>query len=93
MLVMIIASIAFAAADHHRVWMITTYFTFMAVLLYLNLVRLPKILARRMAWEREVNPELAKKHRMVQFYGIAGQMVAAIMAGLTLLFLLPALFR
>ena len=53
--------------------MITTYFTFMAVLLYLNLVRLPKILARRMAWEREVNPELAKKHRMVQFYGIAGQ--------------------
>jgi RNA polymerase sigma factor (sigma-70 family) len=93
MFVMVIASIAFAAAGHHRVWMITTYFTFMAVLLYLNLVRLPKILARRMAWEREVNPELAKKHRMVQFYGIAGQMVGAIMAGLTLLFLLPALFR
>jgi RNA polymerase sigma factor (sigma-70 family) len=93
MLVMVIASIAFASADHHRVWMITTYFTFMAVLLYLNLVRLPKILARRMAWEREVDPELAKKHRMVQFYGIAGQMVAAIMAGLTLLFLLPRLFR
>jgi RNA polymerase sigma factor (sigma-70 family) len=91
--VVIVASIAFAAADHHRIWMITTYFTFMAVLLYLNLVRLPKILARRMAWEREVNPELAKKHRLVQFYGLAGQMVGAIMGGLTLLFLLPTLFR
>jgi RNA polymerase sigma factor (sigma-70 family) len=91
--VMIIASIAFAAADHHRVRMLTTYLTFMAVLLYLNLVRLPKILARRMAWEREVDPELARKHRMVQFYGIAGQMVGAILAGLTLLFLTPALFR
>jgi len=91
--VMIIASITFAAADHHRAWMITTYLTFMTVLLYLNLVRLPKILARRMAWEREVNPDLAKKHRMVQFYGIAGQMVGAILAGLTLLLLLPAVFR
>jgi small-conductance mechanosensitive channel len=91
--VMVTASIAFAAADHHRVQMVTTYLAFMAVLLYLNFVRLPKILARRMAWEREVNPELAKKHRLVQFYGIAGQMVGAILAGLTLLFLLPAVFR
>ncbi|MEA2337590.1 MAG: hypothetical protein QOE82_1597, partial [Thermoanaerobaculia bacterium] len=91
--VMIAASIAFAAADHHRAWMITTYFTFLAVLLYLNLVRLPKILARRMAWEREVNPELAKKHHWVQFYGLAGQMVGAILAGLTLLLTLPALFK
>jgi RNA polymerase sigma factor (sigma-70 family) len=91
--VMIIASIAFAAADHHRVRMLATYATFMAVLLYLNFVRLPKILARRMAWEIEVNPELAKKHRLVQFYGIAGQMVGAILSGLSLLFLLPALFR
>lgn len=91
--VMIAASIAFAAAGHHRGWMITMYVTFLAVLLYLNLVRLPKILARRMAWEREVNPELANKHRWIQFYGIAGQMVAAILAGLTLLFMLPRLFR
>jgi RNA polymerase sigma factor (sigma-70 family) len=90
---MIAASIAFAAADRHRVRMIATYFTFMAALLYLNLVRLPKILARRMAWEREVNPDLAKQHRMVQFYGIAGQMVGAILAGLTLALLTPALFR
>ena len=91
---MVIASTAFAAAGHHRVWMITTYFTFMAVLLYLNLVRLPKILARRMAWEREVNPELAKKHRLVQFYGYRrARWSSAIMAGLTLLFLLPTLFR
>lgn len=91
--VMIAASIAFAAVDRHRVWMITTYVTFLAVLLYLNLIRLPKILARRMAWEREVNPELAKKHRWVHFYGIAGQMVSAILGGLTLLSLLPRLFR
>jgi len=94
--VMVVASIAFAMAgraDHRRFWMLSTYLTFMGVLLYLNLVRLPKILARRMAWEREVNPELAKKHRWVQFYGIAGQMVSAILAGLTLLALLPALFR
>jgi RNA polymerase sigma factor (sigma-70 family) len=94
--VMIVASVAFAIAGragHHRFWMVATYLLFMGVLLYLNLVRRPKILARRMAWEREVNPELAKKHRWVQFYGIAGQMVGAILAGLTLLLLLPALFR
>ncbi|MEA2325257.1 MAG: hypothetical protein QOE68_216 [Thermoanaerobaculia bacterium] len=91
--VMIVASIAFAAAGRHRMPMIATYFTFTAVLLFLNLVRLPKILTRRMAWEREVNPDLAKKHRMVQFYGIAGQMVGAIMAGLTLILLTPSLFR
>jgi glutamate synthase domain-containing protein 3 len=46
-----------------------------------------------MAWEREVNPELAKKHRLVQFYGLAGQMVGAILAGLTLMLLVPRLFR
>ena len=91
--VMIAASIAFAAAGHHRAWMTTAYFSFFAVLLYLNLVRLPKILARRMAWEREVNPELAKKHRWIHFYGIAGQMVGAILGGFTLLFALPSLFR
>jgi RNA polymerase sigma factor (sigma-70 family) len=94
--VMIVASIAFAVAgrvEHRRFWMLTTYAIFTAVLLFLNFVRLPKILERRMAWEREVNPELAKKHRLVQFYGITGQMVGAILAGLTLIFLMPALFR
>ena len=41
-----------------------------------------------------MNPELAKKHRLVQFYGIAGQVWGGLFwRDLTLLFLLPALFR
>lgn len=69
------------------------YLAFLAVLSVMNLVRLPKILERRMAWEREMNPEEARKTRRAQFYGLAGQTVGGILAAMTLTLLTPSLFK
>jgi RNA polymerase sigma factor (sigma-70 family) len=74
-------------------WKLSGYVAFLAVLSLMNLVRLPKILERRMAWEREVNPEEAKKTRRAQFYGLAGQTVSGILAAMALTMLTPSLFR
>jgi RNA polymerase sigma factor (sigma-70 family) len=74
-------------------WKLLGYLTFLAVLSVMNLVRLPKILARRMAWEREMNPEEARKTRWAQFYGLAVQTVSGILAAMTLTLLTPSLFK
>jgi RNA polymerase sigma factor (sigma-70 family) len=48
---------------------------------YLYAFRLPKILDRRMAWERSVNPELAKQNRRQWMWATIGRAVGAAIGG------------
>jgi RNA polymerase sigma factor (sigma-70 family) len=95
-LVMVAASICFAVAarfDTHppRLWALLTLVTFLSVLGWLYGVRLPRILERRMAWEREVNPEIAAQRRWQQLYATIGQTVGAALGALAIVSLIAAM--
>ncbi|MEO8033756.1 MAG: sigma-70 family RNA polymerase sigma factor [Acidobacteriota bacterium] len=55
------------------------------VLGYLYIVRLPRILERRMAWEKAVNPELAAQSRRRWMWDTAGRAFGAALAGAVLM--------
>lgn len=61
------------------------------VLALLYVVWLPRILERRMAWEKSVNPEQAKKTRRQWIWATIGRAVGAAIAGAMLMALAVAL--
>jgi hypothetical protein len=52
-----------------------------AVIGYFYAFRLPRILDRRMAWERSVNPEMAKQNRRQWMWATIGRAVSAAIGG------------
>lgn len=56
---------------------LVAYLSLIGALLYLYAVRLPRILERRMAWEREINPEVAAQTRRQWMYATIAQAASA----------------
>ena len=90
LLITIGAAITFALiGEHSNRWLrLAALLFFVAVMAHQYFVRLPKILARRLEWERQVNPEIARQRRSVQIYAAVGQAAAAAISGITLMTLL-----
>lgn len=87
-LITIAAAIAFAAVGHDRWLRLAALFIFVTIMAHQYFVRLPRIMARRLEWERQVNPEIAKQRRWRQIYAAVGQAGAAAISGITLMTLL-----
>lgn len=92
-IVMVAASICFAVAAPHdthppRLWSLLTLVTFVSILGWLYGVRLPSILERRMAWERQVNPKITAQRRWRQLYATLGQAAGAAVGALVVLSLI-----
>jgi RNA polymerase sigma factor (sigma-70 family) len=65
---------------------------FLAAIAYLYYVRLPRILERRFAWEREIDSIVAQQHRREWMRETAGRAAAVVCAGLAFMFALVRLF-
>lgn len=61
------------------------YLSLIGVFFYLYVVRLPRILERRMAWEREINPEAASQTRRQWMYATIAQAAGATLGGAVLM--------
>lgn len=70
--------------------LITTQLVYVAVG-YLYLVKLPKILERRMQWEKSVNPEMAKQNRRQWMWATIGRAAGAAIGGAVLMAMAVAL--
>lgn len=93
--VMVLASIALALAGHAdthppRLWTLLTLAISVSVLGWLYAIRLPRILDRRLAWEREVNAEIAAQRRWRHVYATIAQTAAAAVGALAIVSLLAA---
>jgi small-conductance mechanosensitive channel len=90
LLITIAAALAFANLGYDgRRWLrLATLLVFIAIILYQYIVRLPKILARRLQWERQVNPEIAKQRKWQQIYAAVGQAAGAAIGGIAIMTLL-----
>ncbi|MGZ5446412.1 MAG: hypothetical protein ACXWLY_31220 [Thermoanaerobaculia bacterium] len=58
---------------------------------YLYVFRLPRILERRMAWEKSVNPEMAKQNRRQWTWATIGRAAGAAIGGAVLMAMAVAL--
>jgi RNA polymerase sigma factor (sigma-70 family) len=58
---------------------------------YLYLVKLPRILERRMEWEKSVNPEMAKQNRRQWMWATIGRAAGAAISGAVLMAMAVAL--
>ena len=65
--------------------------TMYAVLAWLYLGRLPRILQRRMEWEKSVNPELAEQSRRQWMWATIGRAVGAAIGGAALMALVVSM--
>ncbi|HEX6096922.1 MAG TPA: sigma-70 family RNA polymerase sigma factor [Thermoanaerobaculia bacterium] len=59
--------------------------TLYVVIGYLYLVKLPRILERRMEWEKSVNPEIAKQNRRQWMWATIGRAAGAALGGAVLM--------
>jgi RNA polymerase sigma factor (sigma-70 family) len=86
----IAAAITFAAVGYHaNRWIrLASLLTFVAIMAHQYFVRLPRILARRLEWERQVNPEIARQRKWQQIYGAVGQAASSAISGIVLMTLL-----
>jgi RNA polymerase sigma factor (sigma-70 family) len=64
---------------------LVAYLGLAAALAFLYAVRLPKILGRRMAWEREINPDAARQTRRQWLYATIAQAASASLGGAVLM--------
>ena len=90
LLITIAAALAFATVGYsgNRWLRLATLLIFVAIILYQYIIRLPKILARRLEWERQVNPEIARQRKWQQIYAAVGQAAGAAIGGITIMTLL-----
>lgn len=65
---------------------------FMATIGYLYYVRLPRILERRFAWERQVDSIVAQQHRREWMRETAGRAAAVVCAGIAFMFAIVRMF-
>jgi len=90
LMITIAAAIAFAIVgyDGNRWLRLSALLLFVALMVHQYCVRLPRILARRLEWERQVNPEIAKQRKWQQIYAAIGQAAGAAISGIVLMTLL-----
>lgn len=60
----------------------------LAALAYLYWIRLPRILERRIRWEEELDPEMAKLNRGERLWGLLAHTIGAVLGGLAISFIL-----
>jgi hypothetical protein len=65
--------------------------TLYLVLIYLYAVRLPRILERRMEYERSVDPEMAKKNRRQWMWATIGRAAVAALSGVMIMVMIQKL--
>ena len=83
--VITLGGIAVALSFGSAMLLLITTQTLYLILGYLYLVRLPRILERRMAWEKSVNPELAKQTRRQWMWATIGRAAGAAIGGAVLM--------
>lgn len=69
-------------------WTLAAVLTIYAIIIYLHAVKLPRILERRMEWERTVNPEMAKMHRRQWMWATISRAATAAASGIVLMSIL-----
>ena len=79
--VVTIGAVAVTLSIHSAMLLLVSVQSMYGILGYLYAFRLPRILDRRMAWERSVNPELAKQNRRQWMWATIGRAVGAAIGG------------
>ena len=87
-IVMLVACVVYAVIPFTKpvkYWGVGSLLSFYAAVIYLCWIRLPRILERRLTWEREVNPEIARMHRRRQIWAAVSQTLGAMLGGIVLI--------
>jgi Sigma-70, region 4 len=79
--VVTLGAVAVALSTSSALQLLITVQTMYVIIGCLYAFRLPRILDRRMAWERSVNPEMAKKNRRQWMWATIGRAVGAAIGG------------
>jgi RNA polymerase sigma factor (sigma-70 family) len=89
--VVTIGCAALALAANSAMAVLVTLQPLYLVLIYLYAVRLPRILERRMEYEKSVDPEMAKKNRRQWMWATIGRAAAAAISGAMLMAMIQKL--